>query len=77
MVPDYGHAQIAKGVGVRRSYYRREREHGVVGIDVDGFSGGLFNGFHFLLASCVVERTDYYWLSDYDVPRGCEVCLGV
>jgi hypothetical protein len=29
--------------------------------------GGLFNGFHFLLAPSVVERTDNYGLSEEDV----------
>ena len=35
-----------------------EREHGVVWVDVGGFSCGLLDSFHFFLATCVVDRAD-------------------
>lgn len=70
------------GLAVAGNYTNSERPQSCWIIRLDNFDGwqqrvvrayvcrvfgGLFNGFHFLLAPSVVERTDNYGLSEEDV----------
>ena len=57
------------------SGYRWCWQHGVIRSDVDGLLCGLLDGFHFLLASRVVERADDDGLAEQDVFCGGHVCL--
>ena len=40
------------------------RKHGIVGAEMRGVFGRLFDGFHFLFASGVVEGADDYGLAE-------------
>ena len=57
-IPDHGYAQTLQCLWIADSDDGGKRKHGVFRIDVSGFFGGLFDGFHFCLATSMVQRTD-------------------
>jgi hypothetical protein len=57
-LPDHGNSQTLQCLWVMDPDDGGERKHGIVRIDGSGFFSSLFNGFHFFLASGVVEWTD-------------------
>lgn len=57
--------------------YCSSGEHGVVRVDMGRILGSLLDGIHLLFTPLLVDWTNDYRLSNYDIARRTELDLGL